>query len=79
MMDHLQDFCSEVLVWRQLRHPNILPFIGANLELFEPRFCFISPWMNNGDIMSYLKQHPDHDRFKTVSIPKVPLYLCANR
>ncbi|KAF9552975.1 kinase-like protein [Agrocybe pediades] len=61
-----KDFCSEVLVWHQLRHPNILPFIGADLDLFPGRFCFVSPWMNNGDIMSYLKKHPDHDRFKAV-------------
>ncbi|PPQ66652.1 hypothetical protein CVT26_009406 [Gymnopilus dilepis] len=62
----LCDFCSEVLVWRQLRHPNILPFIGADLDLFSPRFCFVSPWMCNGDIMSFLKQHPEHDRFCSI-------------
>ncbi|KAF8956954.1 kinase-like domain-containing protein, partial [Flammula alnicola] len=58
--------CSEVLVWRQLKHTNILPFIGANLELFSPNFCFISPWLHNGDIILYLKQHPDHDRFTSI-------------
>lgn len=61
-----KEFCSEVLVWRQLKHPNILPFIGASTELFSPRFCFISLWMDRGDIMSYLKQNPHHDRFAAV-------------
>ncbi|EDR05649.1 uncharacterized protein LACBIDRAFT_294799 [Laccaria bicolor S238N-H82] len=56
----------QVLVWRQLKHPNILPFIGASTELFSPRFCFISLWMDRGDIMSYLKQNPRHDRFAAV-------------
>ncbi|KDR67956.1 hypothetical protein GALMADRAFT_257468 [Galerina marginata CBS 339.88] len=61
-----KEFCSELLLWRQLRHPNILPLMGANLELFAPQFCFISPWLRNGDIMMYLKQHPGHDRFTSI-------------
>ncbi|KAK0190062.1 kinase-like domain-containing protein [Armillaria mellea] len=58
----LRGFCQEALVWRQLRHPNVLPFLGVNKELFTPRYCLVSPWMVNGNIMSYLEAHPDHDR-----------------
>ena len=65
-LDLLQDFCQETLVWRQLRHPNILPFLGVSEELFAPSYCLISPWMINGNIMSYLEAHPDHDRLKSV-------------
>ncbi|KAF9063268.1 kinase-like domain-containing protein [Rhodocollybia butyracea] len=54
------DFCNEALLWRQLRHPNILPFFGVNTTLFG--FCLVSPWMSNGDIVTYLKNHPDHGR-----------------
>ncbi|KAK0449329.1 kinase-like domain-containing protein [Armillaria borealis] len=31
-------------------------------DLFAPSYCLISPWMINGNIMSYLEAHPDHDR-----------------
>ncbi|KAK0487229.1 kinase-like domain-containing protein [Armillaria novae-zelandiae] len=58
----VRDFCQEALVWRQLCHPNVLPFLGVSKTLFAPRHCLISPWMNNGNIMSYLQVHPDHDR-----------------
>ncbi|KAF9060403.1 kinase-like domain-containing protein [Rhodocollybia butyracea] len=44
------DFCNEALLWRQLRHPNVLPFFGVNTTLFG--FCLVSPWMSNGDIVT---------------------------
>ncbi|KIK65940.1 hypothetical protein GYMLUDRAFT_952936 [Collybiopsis luxurians FD-317 M1] len=49
---------KEVLLWRQLNHPNILPFLGINTELFPPTFCIVSPWMSNGDIISYSRKSP---------------------
>ncbi|KAK0439163.1 hypothetical protein EV421DRAFT_872811 [Armillaria borealis] len=62
----LRYFCQEALVWRQLRHPNVLPFLGVSKELFAPTYCLISPWMVNGNIISYLEVHPDHDRLTSV-------------
>ncbi|KAJ3756535.1 hypothetical protein EV360DRAFT_47785, partial [Lentinula raphanica] len=49
----IQALSKEVLLWRQLKHPNILPFLGVNTELFAPSFCIVSPWMSNGDIIKY--------------------------
>ncbi|KAK0421841.1 hypothetical protein EV421DRAFT_1677732, partial [Armillaria borealis] len=37
----LRDFCQEALVWRQLCHPNILPFLGVSEDLFAPSYCLI--------------------------------------
>ncbi|KAK0231898.1 kinase-like domain-containing protein [Armillaria nabsnona] len=62
----LWDFCQEALVWRQLCHPNVLPFLGVSKELFAPRYCLISPWMVNGNIVSYLRAHSDHDRLTSL-------------
>ncbi|KAK0435893.1 kinase-like domain-containing protein [Armillaria borealis] len=62
----LREFCREALVWRQLRHPNILPFLGVSKDLFAPSYCLISPWMINGNIMFYLEAHPDHDRLTSL-------------
>ncbi|KAJ7812488.1 hypothetical protein B0H14DRAFT_3752443 [Mycena olivaceomarginata] len=47
-------FGHEALIWRQLSHPNLLPFIG--LYYFQQRLCLVSPWMENGHIRGFLKQ-----------------------
>ncbi|PBK74604.1 kinase-like protein [Armillaria solidipes] len=62
----LRDFRREAIVWKQLCHPNILPFLGVSEDLFAPSYCLISPWMINGNIMSYLEAHPDHDRLASL-------------
>lgn len=54
-------FCHEALVWKQFRHPNVLPFLGVSTELFAPSFCLVSPWLSNGDVIAFLKKNPDHD------------------
>ncbi|KIK57486.1 hypothetical protein GYMLUDRAFT_46068 [Collybiopsis luxurians FD-317 M1] len=55
-------FFNEALIWKQLKHPNVLPLLGVNVDLFSPSFCLISPWMENKDIITYLKHHPLHNR-----------------
>ncbi|KAI3610164.1 kinase-like protein [Moniliophthora roreri] len=62
----IKAFCEEALVWKQLNHANILPLLGVNTELFSPAFCLISPWMANGDIISFLRENPEHDRLRAV-------------
>ncbi|KAL0568483.1 hypothetical protein V5O48_013502 [Marasmius crinis-equi] len=47
---------DEVLIWRQLRHPNIHRFLGITDELFQPSYCIVSPWMSNGDVMHYMRE-----------------------
>ncbi|KAG6856638.1 hypothetical protein H0H87_002228 [Tephrocybe sp. NHM501043] len=56
-------FCKEAIVWRQLRHPNVLPFQGV-CQWPGPSFrvCLVSPWMANGNVLQYLQQNPDGDR-----------------
>ncbi|KIK64867.1 hypothetical protein GYMLUDRAFT_146988, partial [Collybiopsis luxurians FD-317 M1] len=61
-----KQFCNEALVWRQLKHPNILPLLGVNIQYFHPSFCLVSPWMENQDIITYLKRSPTHNRFNVV-------------
>ncbi|KAF9265320.1 kinase-like protein, partial [Marasmius fiardii PR-910] len=53
----LKQLSNEVLVWRQLKHPNILQFLGITKELFQPSYCIVSPWMANGNVISYSKVH----------------------
>ncbi|KAF8521088.1 kinase-like domain-containing protein, partial [Hysterangium stoloniferum] len=57
-------FCREVLLWRQLRHDNVLPFLG----LFQPPdrsgVAIISRWKPRGNLMDYIKDVRNPDRFK---------------
>ncbi|KAF5362890.1 hypothetical protein D9758_007151 [Tetrapyrgos nigripes] len=53
-----KDLSQEVLIWRQLRHPNILEFYGINGELFKPTYCMISPWIDEGDVATFLRKTP---------------------
>ncbi len=49
------------MLWRQLRHPHILPFYGVIKDLFPNRLCIVSPWMDHGNIMAYVKTHPGRE------------------
>jgi hypothetical protein len=44
-------------MWRQLRHANILPFIGLSKSIFFENTlpALISPWMDNGSLREYVK------------------------
>ncbi|KAE9404358.1 kinase-like protein [Gymnopus androsaceus JB14] len=74
-----KEFCKEALIWRQLKHPNILPLLGVNAELFSPSFCLISPWMENKDIITYLKGNPSHNRQTVLSEVAAGLYYLHSR
>ncbi|KDQ17165.1 hypothetical protein BOTBODRAFT_105789 [Botryobasidium botryosum FD-172 SS1] len=50
----------EMEVWQDLRHPNVLPFIG--LYLHESKIYLLSPWMKEGDLISFLKRNTHADR-----------------
>jgi len=60
----MQRFCKEVVAWRTLQHPNILPLVGVVMS--ESQFAMISDWMVNGNINSFVKAHPDADRLEMV-------------
>ncbi|KAJ7779397.1 kinase-like domain-containing protein [Mycena maculata] len=61
-----KSFAKEVLIWRQLRHPNILLLKGINMDEFYPSFCLISPWLAHGTILGFLQTNPSHDRIRSV-------------
>ncbi|KAJ7572221.1 kinase-like domain-containing protein [Mycena floridula] len=56
----------EALLWKQLDHPNILPFLGLNTEIFPPTVCLVSPWMANGNLRQYSALHPEFDRLTAI-------------
>ncbi|KAJ7621228.1 kinase-like domain-containing protein [Roridomyces roridus] len=52
----VKEFSREALIWRQLVHPNLLPFYG--LYHLENRLCIVSPWMENGNVFEHVKRNP---------------------
>ncbi|KAJ6485878.1 ras guanine nucleotide exchange factor domain-containing protein [Mycena sanguinolenta] len=50
-------FCREALVWKDLHHPHILPFLGIDADSFPLFLCMVSPWMMHGTVLNYLKTH----------------------
>ena len=61
-----QTFCREAVTWKALRHPNVLPLLGAMMT--GNRFMMVSEWMAGGSINEYVKAHADTDRLKLVCI-----------
>ncbi|KAJ7782500.1 kinase-like domain-containing protein, partial [Mycena maculata] len=49
--------CREALVWRDLHHPHILPFLGIDQDSFSSSLCLVSSWMEQGTVLKYLKGH----------------------
>ncbi|THU80533.1 kinase-like protein [Dendrothele bispora CBS 962.96] len=58
----LKGFLKEAILWRQLRHPNVLPFLGLYfLDDSRKRICLISPMIENGNLNSYLAKHSEKE------------------
>ena len=53
-------------MWKALRHPNVLPFIGAMMA--GGQFAMISDWMENGNINTFVKKRPDANRIVLVCL-----------
>ena len=61
-----QTFCREVVLWKQFRHPNLLPLMGATKA--SHAFMMISEWMEHGTIMEFITVCPETNRLKLASI-----------
>ncbi|KAJ8522893.1 hypothetical protein ONZ45_g600 [Pleurotus djamor] len=46
----------ELCVWKPLQHANIVPLYGT-VSGYGPYLSMVSPWMDNGNLNSYLQQH----------------------
>ena len=52
-------------MWKCLIHPNILPLLGVTLT--PPQL--VLSWMSSGDLLEYIKEHPDVDQLGLVGGP----------
>ncbi|KAF9449830.1 6PF2K-domain-containing protein [Macrolepiota fuliginosa MF-IS2] len=58
---------KELALWAFISHPNTLPFYGVYVDQRTQRFCFVSPWMANGNLCDYLESYPHAPRPLLVS------------
>ncbi|KAG6853853.1 hypothetical protein C0991_000614 [Blastosporella zonata] len=64
----LKSVLREMLIWRQLRHANVVPFICLHhVEGNEQRIALVSPWMANGNLQEFLRRNPDADRLSMMT------------
>lgn len=58
---------TEFKIWTDLKHANVLPFVGYIMRGDLP--CFVSEWMDNGSVRDYLTKFPDADIYPLVNNP----------
>ncbi|KDQ09413.1 hypothetical protein BOTBODRAFT_526202 [Botryobasidium botryosum FD-172 SS1] len=64
----------EMSVWKKLHHPNVLPFVGWCI--LESKSYMVSPWMENGNALAYVKQRTQANRLQLlVQVAEGMLYL----
>uniref|UniRef100_A0A0W0EUD2 Protein kinase domain-containing protein n=1 Tax=Moniliophthora roreri TaxID=221103 RepID=A0A0W0EUD2_MONRR len=57
----LSDYIREAIIWRQLKHPNVLPFVGIYyLDGSRTHLCLVSPWMER-NLVEFLKNATPDD------------------
>ncbi|KAF8196270.1 kinase-like protein, partial [Mycena galopus ATCC 62051] len=61
-----KELAREVLIWKELSHPNVLPLLGIDMIARKPSFCLVSPWMKNGNVMAFLEAYPDFNKSSLV-------------
>ncbi|KAF9780774.1 kinase-like domain-containing protein [Thelephora terrestris] len=55
-MEITDRFCKEVIPWKALRHPNVVPLLGAVMT--DGQFAMVSEWMLNGTIREFITANP---------------------
>lgn len=55
----------ELRIWSKMKHENILPLLGLWIDFYRfprddaPSPCAVAPWIDEGDLDTYLQHHPD--------------------
>lgn len=60
-------FCREIISWKHLSHPNILPLIGVSVSTDLGSFRILTEWMPNGNLVQYTKANPEANRLELLS------------
>jgi serine/threonine protein kinase len=63
-----QSFHNEVVTWRHLQHPNIVPFLGV---CDKSTLSLVSQWMEEGTLLDFFRHHPSEQRTSYVSVKRM--------
>ena len=69
-----QTFCKEVITWKSLCHPNVLPLLGVTMG--KKLFAMVSEWMVNGNINEFIEARRDANRLELVRFPATIDSIC---
>ncbi|KAG8790204.1 hypothetical protein FRC12_012535 [Ceratobasidium sp. 428] len=58
----LKRVARELYYWSRFEHKNVLGLLG--LAQFQDQLAMISPWMDKGTLLQYIKQNPTADRYQ---------------
>jgi len=58
-----KEVCKKILIWSKFNSVNVLPLLGFCLD-FSPTVPLISPWMDNGSAIEFVREHPDFPAVK---------------
>ncbi|KAG6816422.1 hypothetical protein H0H87_006159 [Tephrocybe sp. NHM501043] len=68
IIKHTKKVLHETLIWRQLRHPNVLSFLCLHhVNNNEMRLGLVSPWMKNGNLKEFLACNSDADHISLMN------------
>ena len=65
----MKRFYKEVIAWKVLDHPNVVPLLGVPKDRSQLQFAMVSEWMPNGTINQFVKVFRDANRFNLVGFP----------
>ena len=66
-----QRLCQEIIGWKHLSHPNILPLLGVFTFTDPCSFRILTKWMPNGNVMQYARNNPGVNRLRLVRLTTV--------
>jgi len=62
-----QWLCREIIGWKHLTHPNILPLLGVSVSADPRCFFILTDWMSNGNVVEYTRSYPEANRLRLVN------------
>ncbi|KAF5386293.1 hypothetical protein D9757_008606 [Collybiopsis confluens] len=54
-------FLGETAIWKKLNHPNVLELYGASSASGDPPWFFVSPYLENGSLVEFLRRNSTPD------------------
>lgn len=57
-----QNLYAEILTLRKLNHSNVIPFLGVCYMESPSSYAIMTPWMEKGNIIEFLRCFPSNNR-----------------